>query len=110
MTVEQLDIFRLIGNVLVCLSAAIATTSVILHARVPWWRSEMGRHLMAYTATIAAVLDLAVIRMLIGDSWWFALLRLVVFSLVPAVTAWRVWLQIKAHRDDRAERTRDDVR
>jgi len=96
------DLFRLVGNALLCASAVIASTSVILHLGVPWWRSEMGRHLLAYMLVMAAVLDLGVIKLIIGDSVGFAALRTVVFALVPAVMAWRVWLQIKARRLDRA--------
>lgn len=86
----------LAGNVLLIASALFATTSVILHLRVPWWRSDMGRHLMAYMAVIAATVDLGVLRMLLGDSHPFRIVRLVVFALVPVVLAWRAWLQLKA--------------
>jgi hypothetical protein len=94
------DIFQLIGNVLLIWAAVMATLSVILHARVPWRRSEMGRHLMAYMGVMAAVLVLGVIRIFIGDSPWFQLIRLVTFIGVPIAMTWRVWLQIKAQRGD----------
>jgi len=89
---------RLAGNVLIILSAVITSASVAMHTRVPWWRSEMGRHLMAYMAVMAAVLDLSTIKILFGDTAGFALLRLIVFIGVPLVMAWRLWLQIKAQR------------
>ena len=100
------EVFRLVGNALLSASAVIASVSVALHLRVPWWRSEMGRHLMAYMLVIAAVLDLGVIKLIIGDSVGFAALRTATFALVPAVMAWRVWLQIKAQRENRSEETR----
>jgi len=80
----------------------VGTASVVLHLRVPWWRSEMGRHLLYYMAVMALVLDLGVIRIVFGDSWWFALLRLITFIGVPAVMTQRLWLQIKAQRASRS--------
>lgn len=89
---------QVIGNGLLVASAVFTTASVIVHARVPWWRSEMGRHLMAYMVAMAAVLDLGVAKLIIGDSPSFQTLRTVVFVGVPLVTSWRLWLQIKAQR------------
>ncbi len=99
------DVFRWIGNIGLFLSAAIATWSVILHAQVPWRRTTTGRHLMAYMAVVALVLILAMIRAIFGDTAWFALLRLGVFVIgVPFILAWRVRLQLRARREDRAGR------
>jgi hypothetical protein len=95
---EAQSALHTVGSVLIILAAAIGTASVVVHARVPWWRSQMGRHLMAYMLVIALVLDLSVVRLIVGDSWWFALLRLLVFTGIPLVLAWRLWLQIKAQR------------
>jgi hypothetical protein len=92
------DIFQLIGNFLLIWAAVMATASVVLHLRVPWRSSAMGRHLMAYMAVMAAVLVLGVVRIVLGDSWWFQLIRLVTFIGVPIVMSWRVWLQVKAQR------------
>lgn len=92
---------RWIGNGLILWAALVGMVSVVVHARVPWWRTQMGRHLMAYMLVVAAVLTLSSIRVVAGDSWGFALLRLVVFAGVPIVMSQRLWLQIKAQRDDR---------
>lgn len=89
-----------IGNALLCVTAVVASASVVLHALTPWWRSEMGRHLMAYAGVIATVIDLGVIKLVVGDSHGFQILRTCVFALVPVVMAWRVWLQLKARRMD----------
>lgn len=97
---DQQGIFRLIGNVLLHWAALVAVASVVLHARIPWWRSEMARHLMAYMSAMAVVLVLSCIRADIGgDTWWFALLRLVTFVAVPVAMTQRLWLQIKAQRE-----------
>lgn len=94
-------VLNLIGTVLIFWGAGVGVASVIVHSRVDWWRSEMGRHLMAYMAVIAAVLVLSCIRALTGnsgDSWWFQLVRLIVFVGVPVVMTQRLVLQVKARR------------
>ena len=97
---ESYDMLRAVGNGLILWSAAVGIASVIVHARVPWWRTQMGRHLMAYMTVIAAVLTLSSVRVFTGDTWWFAVLRVVVFFGVPLAMTQRLWLQIKAQRDD----------
>jgi hypothetical protein len=97
-------LFRQIGNILIWWAAIVGTASVVVHARVRWWDSEMGRHLMAYMTVIAAVLVLSVLRTIVGDSWWFALVRLIVFIGVPVAMTQRLWLQIKAQRAEQDRR------
>lgn len=99
------SILRIVGNVLLHWAAIVGVASVIVHARVPWRKSPVGRHLMAYMTAIAAVLVLSCIRIDIGDgdAWWFALLRLAVFFLVPVVMTQRLWIQINAQRAIRDE-------
>ena len=95
-------IFREIGNVLIWWAAIVGTASVYVHSRIRWWDSAMGRHLMAYMSVIAAVLVLSVVRLIFGDSWWFALLRLIVFIGVPIAMTQRLWLQIQAQHVDQS--------
>lgn len=89
----------LIANVLLFVSALFATTFVVVYwVTAPWWRSEMGINIFALMAVIAAVLDLSVIRVWVPippDTPWFALLRLVVFALVPIVLGWRLLLLLR---------------
>lgn len=92
------EVLSLTGNGLVVWAAVAAVASVIVHARVMWWRTVMGRHLMAYMAVMAAVLVLGVVKLIIGDVFWFAALRLAVFVGVPVAMTQRLWLQIKAQR------------
>ena len=90
-----------IGSWLLTYSAVIGTASVVMHLRVDWMHSQMGRHLMAYMAVIAAVLAVGAIRFFTGDdgdSFGFVLLRLIVFLGVPIVLTQRLWLQWKAQR------------
>lgn len=91
-------LIREFGNVLIWWAALVGVLSVVVHSRVRWWDSTMGRHLMAYMTVIAAVLVLSSVRIILGDSWWFALLRLLVFIGVPIVMTQRLYLQIKAQR------------
>lgn len=95
---QHQQLLQLLGNGFFVWAALAATASVVVHARVPWWKSTMGRHLMAYMAVMALVLDLGIIRLIFGDSWWFQLIRLVTFIGVPIVMTWRLVLQIKAQR------------
>lgn len=94
----MVEVLRWAGNGLIFWSAIVYLASVALHLRVDWWRTQMGRHLMASWAVIAAVLALSSVRILFGDSIWFQLLRLVVFVGVPVLGTQRLYLQIKAQR------------
>jgi|GEM_PF-4886576 len=96
--VDHVELVRYAGNALVIWAALVGTLSVIVHMRVRWWETEMGQHVMAYMATIAVVLDLAVVRLVFGDSDAFQVLRLIVFVGIPISMTWRLWLQIKARR------------
>lgn len=87
-----------IGNALITWAAVVGTASVVVHARVRWRETQVGVHLMAYMAAFALVLDLSVIRLLLGDSDWFQMLRLAVFVAVPVAMTQRLWLQIRAQR------------
>lgn len=103
---QSQGIFQWVANIAIHVAAFVGVASVIVHTRVPWRNSPMGRHLMYYMSIIALVLVLSVIRADAGgDTWWFALLRLIVFLGVPIVMAQRLWLQIKAQRDARDEDT-----
>jgi len=92
------DIFRWIGNGLIVWAALVGTASVVVHSRVDWRSTVMGAHLMYYMTVMAAVLVLSCIRIFFGDTWWFALLRLIVFVGVPLVMTQRLILQVKARR------------
>ncbi len=96
---QSQDIFQWIGNVLIHWAAVVGAASVIVHSRVDWRASPMGRHLMFYMTAIEVVLILSCIRIDAGgDTWWFALVRLVTFIGVPLAMSQRLWLQIKAQR------------
>lgn len=98
-------IVSVIGNVLLFVSALIATVFVVLYWLVaPWWRSATGRNIQALMAVLAAVLNLSVIRVWVPvppDTWWFAILRVIVFAPVPIVLGSFLWHLIKIQILDR---------
>ena len=95
---------NLIGSVLILWATVVGVASVWLHSRVDWRATPMGRHLMAYMAALAAALVLSSIRFLLGgDTWWFQLIRLVVFVAVPVAMTQRLLIQIRAQREVRRE-------
>lgn len=96
------EVIYLVGSILLIIAAVIATASVVVHARVRWRVSVMGRHLMAYMLVVAAVLDLGVLRFFVGDTWLIFVLRTAMYVPVVWVLAWRLWLQIQAQRAERA--------
>lgn len=97
------DTLRLAGNALMFCAALIGAASVAVHLRVDWRGTAVGRHLLYYMLIIDAVLVLSCVRIFVGDSWWFALIRLGVFALVPVVMAQRLYLQVKAQRSNDEE-------
>jgi hypothetical protein len=92
-----------VGNILFILAAIPAVLSVVVFARVPWWRSGTGRHLMSYMAVVAAVMLLGCVRLAIGRNEFFEALRTAVFAGVPVVMWWRLVLLVKEQRLTRSE-------
>lgn len=88
---------HLIGNVLLIVSALLATAFIVLyHWSAVWWKNADGRHVMAFMAALAAVLDLGVVRIVIGTQEWFEWLRLGVFVGIPLVLAQRLLILVRA--------------
>jgi len=95
------EVLRNIGNGFLIYAAAVGLLSVVLHARVYWWHTQMGRHLMVYMFMIEAVLALGVIRIFIGAHWWFEIIRMAAFIGVCVAMTQRAWLQLVAQREHR---------
>lgn len=75
----------------------VGIMSIVLHSRVDWRATEVGRHLMFYMGVLPTVLALSLFRILFAwSSDWFLLLNLGVFALVPLAMTQRLWLQWKA--------------
>ncbi|MFC4897912.1 hypothetical protein ACFQVD_26395 [Streptosporangium amethystogenes subsp. fukuiense] len=95
----------LIGTGLVLVSAALAVACVaaqMLLAR--WWETPAGRHVMAFQGVLAVCLSLWALRLAIPDGEWFVVLRLVAFSGVPVVLAWRLAIILRTWRTKHRER------
>ncbi len=103
---------QLLGTIGVYLSAAVSTAGFVAFALTArFWSSRGGWHVFWYMLVITWVLDLVVVRYLVGDAPWFAWFRAVTFAIgMPLVLGWRSWiifdLQIR-HRNDRAYRKAD---
>jgi hypothetical protein len=91
------------GNVLLVATAVPAVLCVGAYARVPWWRTEVGRHLMAFMAIVAVLTCLGVVRIVFGPPWFDAL-RTTLFALFPVVMWWRFLLILKEQRETTARR------
>jgi FtsH-binding integral membrane protein len=92
---------NLAGTALVFWAALVGVASVIVHLRVFDRHNPMSVHLLGYMLAIAAVLVLSCIRVITGnsgDSWWFQLLRMLVFIAVPIFMTQRLLLQLRAQR------------
>ncbi|MFV2172357.1 hypothetical protein ACFHW2_11755 [Actinomadura sp. LOL_016] len=82
------------GTVLVVASALLAwAVCVLYHLSARWWASEVGRHVMTFTAVLASVLTLWAIGALAPSlgTWW-ELARLAAFTGVPISLGWRLWI------------------
>jgi len=100
----------IVGNVLLVISALIATAFVtVYHLSALWWRSPDGRHVMAFMAALALVLDLAVLRLFVGHPEWFETVRTFTFVVIPIVLGWRFSILLKAQFGSRTRPRKDST-
>lgn len=66
------------------------------HLLAPWWRSEIGRNIMAGFACEAVILGLAVLAMAFGDYPGRQVLGLLAFAAFTGVSWWRWVVLIRA--------------
>jgi hypothetical protein len=85
-----------IGNVFLILATVPAVISVVVYAKVTWWRSRWGIHLMAYMFVMAELLGLGCIRLVWGDQAWFEVLRAAAYVQFVIVLWWRMFYVIQA--------------
>lgn len=56
----------------------------------PWWRSPMGRNVMAMSVTHTLIFALIVVNMTFGVSWaGRPIVRVLIYGSIAAVFAWR---------------------
>lgn len=93
---------HVIGNVLIVISALECWAFVALyHLSAPWRHSEMGRHIMTFMIVFAVVLTMLAVRVIAGIGNTCGLdspFEAAVFTAVPVVLGWRVWLLLKEQR------------
>lgn len=71
----------------------------------PWWRSPMGRNVMAMSITHGMIFGLISTNMLLGTSWGARpIVRVVIYGSILFVFAWRgvilIREQVMARRED----------
>lgn len=98
---------ELAENIIIFASAIIAVEWVFAYhwkSRGDWRVTNMGRHLMVFMASLAAILSMIAVETLIEDvlsggmpGWW-EWLELVVITSLPFVLAWRRVVLYQAQR------------
>lgn len=88
---------HLIGTVGLVAGAVAATLFVVAyHLSARWWVSEEGRHLMSFTATMAAVLTYTAVRTLTTPARELPrsveVVRALIFCTVAGLLVWRCWM------------------
>lgn len=73
------------------------------HLLAPWWRSEIGRNLMTWSAGALLLLSMGVLQQVFGAGAWVDVLRLAGFAVFAGAGWWRWSLLIRAQRDGRAQ-------
>lgn len=68
-----------------------------------WWRSEVGRTMMAFAMCETAVLGLSVLVMAFGDFWGREALGLLAFLGFTCVSWWRWLVLLRAQRPGKDE-------
>ncbi len=93
------------GTVLILASAALATACVIAQGVLArWWVTAAGRHTFVFQGVFALCLDLWALRLIVPEGDWFVFARLVAFSGVPVVLAWRLLVIVRTWRGSRRKR------
>lgn len=97
------EILWLLGTIMVVAAAGAFATFVVWYARINWRETPIGRHLMAFMATLSVVILYALFANFFetpqaARAW----VRFVAWGAVAVVGWWRVYLFIRIERDGRA--------
>lgn len=86
-----------IGNILLISGLVPTVLAVLFYARVPWWKSKMGRHLMSYMGILAFLFVILSLRFFVtGEIYTY--IRLVVFGVFVIMLWWRLVLIVQMQR------------
>lgn len=87
------------SHIIVFISALVGTATVLVYARVKWWKTQVGCYLMAHIVSIALSFDLLAFRILfLDDSSTFRLIRTAVLMTIPLSMIWLLKLLISEQR------------
>jgi len=67
----------------------------------PWWKSEMGVHIMSFMAVFFILMALGIVKRLSGDAWFDAhqvVLKFISFLLMFATVWWRNVILVRAQQ------------
>jgi hypothetical protein len=93
---------RDLTTLIVVVGAVPATAFPVLYAAwAPWWRSPEGRHLMGFTVTVAAFLDLILAVRWLGPFPGLPAVLVVLYAAVALLLWRRLFLLIRAQRKPR---------
>ncbi len=92
-----------VGNVgLFALFGAFLTFVVLYMNVAGWWRTDMGRHVMAFMAACLLAVGTRVSRVIWPDWPGYYALRAITTWLAVAVVVWRIALLVRAQFANRA--------
>ncbi len=87
----------LVGNVGLFALFGAFLVFVVLYLNVAgWWRTEMGRHVMAFMSACLLAVGTRVSRVIWSEWPGYPVLRAVAMWLATAVVVWRIALLIRA--------------
>lgn len=84
--------------------AACITFVTVYWTTAPWWRSEWGRHTMAFVASLGLLVGLILTYRVFGDYPGRRQLLLVSFAALTLLLWQRVYLVIRAQRPPTEDR------
>ena len=80
---------------------------VVYHLRTRWWKSAIGRHMMSFMAGLTAIIALALISNFYPEMPGRALLRILCWTLIPALFGWRLVILLRVkHYDENGNSTK----
>ena len=70
--------------------------TIIYGTRAPWWRSKEGWHLFGFTATIALLVDLSLVKHFAGAFAGLQWISLGIYAAIAIFMVQRLWLMLRA--------------
>lgn len=107
------DVLRIISSLELILCAGLSVAFCFLYHYTTngmWKKSEMGRHLMSLSGSLALVLVLWVVGRMFGASTqWFRIVLVAAFAAIPYVLGRHLWILLKVQKEDRRiKKARED--